>query len=862
MTDRAKELLRQSLQEVQRLRAALQKAESAANEPIAVVSMACRTPGHVVDPEGFAALLDEGRDAITPFPERWDTDTIFDADPEATGKTYTRHGGFLDDIDRFDATFFGIAGREARAMDPQQRLVLEVAWEALERGGFRPKNLRETPTGVFVGSMGSDYGEAPLDDLDGYRLTGRAASVLSGRLAYILGLQGPTMTVDTACSSSLVSIHLACAALRQGECNLALAGGVQTMSTPALFIEFSRLRGLAVDGRCKSFSHGADGVGWAEGCGVLVLKRLTDAQRDHDDIIALIRGSAVNQDGPSQGLTAPNGPSQQRVIRRALKASRLTPNDIDAIEAHGTGTSLGDPIEAGALTEVFGATGQRSTPLWLGSSKSNIGHTCAAAGVLGMIKMILALEHERLPKTLHCDTPSSHINWKDSPLTLLKDAQSWPRNETRIRRAGVSSFGISGTNAHIVLEERPRAPAKPSVTTVSGPLLISARSDEALQQQAGRWAHWLESHPMTPWSDVVGTAAFHREHFEARAVVHGDRQDTLAALRAMAEGRASKGVAHRAAGEPGPVVFVCGGHGSQWPHMGRELFDASDAFRKTIEACDAALAPHVGWSVQSVLRGIDGSDVPPIDRVDVVQPALFAMSLGLAAAWKAWGIRPDAVVGHSVGEIAAAVIAGALSLADGARIVALRGRLIRRVAQGGGMLHIAQPANDVAPRLEAHARKLSIAVINTPSSAVVSGCLGALETLEQALVADGVQSRRVNIAFAAHSPFMDPIVDELREALEDLTPRPTEIPLYSSLSGAVVQGEHLDAAYWCRNVRDPVRFGETAAALAHDDFGVFIELGGHPVLSEPLQHAVKHRPETVVVASARRNRGGLDALHT
>ncbi|MEO1337936.1 MAG: acyltransferase domain-containing protein, partial [Myxococcota bacterium] len=336
----------------------------------------------------------------------------------------------------------------------------------------------------------------------------------------------------------------------------------------------------------------------------------------------------------------------------------------------------------------------------------------------------------------------------------------------------------------------------------------------------------------------------------------------VAALRAMAEGRASKGVAHRAAGEPGPVVFVCGGHGSQWPHMGRELFDASDAFRKTIEACDAALAPHVGWSVQSVLRGIDGPDVPPIDRVDVVQPALFAMSLGLAAAWKAWGIRPDAVVGHSVGEIAAAVIAGALSLADGARIVALRGRLIRRVAQGGGMLHIAQPANDVAPRLEAHARKLSIAVINTPSSAVVSGCLGALETLEQALVADGVQSRRVNIAFAAHSPFMDPIVDELREALEDLTPRPTEIPLYSSLSGAVVQGEHLDAAYWCRNVRDPVRFGETAAALAHDDFGVFIELGGHPVLSEPLQHAVKHRPETVVVASARRNRGGLDALHT
>ncbi|MEM7675165.1 MAG: type I polyketide synthase, partial [Myxococcota bacterium] len=723
MTDRATELLRQSLQEVQRLRTALKKAEATASEPIAIISMACRTPGHVVDPEGFAALLDEGRDAITPFPDRWDADAIFDPNPDATGKTYTRHGGFLDNIESFDAAFFGIAGREARAMDPQQRLVLEVAWEALERGGVRPRNLRETATGVFVGSMGSDYGEAPLDDLDGYRLTGRAASVLSGRLAYVLGLQGPTMTVDTACSSSLVSIHLACAALRQRECDLALAGGVQTMSTPALFIEFSRLRGLATDGRCKSFSQEADGVGWAEGCGMLILKRLTDAQRDGDRILALIRGSAVNQDGPSQGLTAPNGPSQQRVIRGALAAGQLAPKDIDAIEAHGTGTTLGDPIEAGALAEVFGASEDRSMPLWLGSSKSNIGHTCAAAGVLGTIKMILALENERLPKTLHCERPSTRIGWTDSPLALLTTAQPWPRNGARVRRAGVSSFGISGTNAHIVLEEAPHADIASSTNSASGPLLLSARTDDALYKQAHRWANWLESNPQSSWTEVIGTAAFHREHFESRAVIHGERNSAVASLHKLAEGRTTAETTLRRAEEPGPVVFVCGGHGSQWPGMGRELFETSDAFRKTIEACDAALVPHVGWSVQSVLCASEGPDIPPTERVDVVQPTLFAMSLGLAAAWKAWGIHPDAVVGHSVGEIAAAVICGALSLADGARLVAIRGQLIRRVAEGGGMLHVALPEQEVARHLEAHGEKLSIAVINTPNSTVVSGCL-------------------------------------------------------------------------------------------------------------------------------------------
>ncbi|WP_315729239.1 MULTISPECIES: polyketide synthase, partial [unclassified Bradyrhizobium] len=455
----AVDLLRESLLEVQRLRSALNKAK-ASSEPIAILAMSCRTPGGVVDPEGYWALLREGRDAVGPFPERWDSDALFDPDPEAKGKSYAREGGFLREVDQFDSGFFEISPREAVAMDPQQRLILEVAWEALERAGLRLDTLNESTTGVYLGSMGCDYGPsfaASPEALTGYVGTGQAGSVLSGRVSYALGLQGPAMTVDTACSSSLVALHLACAGLRQGECDLALTGGVQVMSTPGFFVEFSRLRGLAPDGRCKSFSAAANGVGWAEGCGVLVLKRLSDAKRDGDRVLAVIRGSAVNQDGRSQGLTAPNGPSQQRVIRRALSVSGLAANDIDAIEAHGTGTTLGDPIEAGALAAVFGPTRQKEKPLYLGSSKSNLGHTSAAAGALGVMKMVLALQHERLPKTLHAETPSEHIAWKGSGLSLLQEARPWPRRAERARIAGISSFGVSGTNAHVVVEEAPAA---------------------------------------------------------------------------------------------------------------------------------------------------------------------------------------------------------------------------------------------------------------------------------------------------------------------------------------------------------------------------------------------------------------------
>ncbi len=517
--------------------------QPAIDEPIAILAMACRTPGGVVDPEGYWALLDEGRDAIGPFPDRWDTEAIYDPDPDAVGKSYAREGGFIEDVECFDAGFFGISPDEALEMDPQQRLVLEVAWEALERAGIPPARLAGSATGVYLGSAGTDYGqgEASLEALDGYSATGKAGSVLSGRLSYVLGLEGPALTVDTACSASLAALHLACTALRQGECDLALVGGVEVMSTPATFVEYSRLRALSPDGRCKAFSAAADGGGAAEGCGVLVLERLSDAQRDGDPVLALVRGSALNQDGRSQGLTAPNGPSQERVIRRALAVSGLTPDDIDAVEAHGTGTTLGDPIEAGALAGVFGATRGAERPLWIGSTKSNLGHTGAAAGVMGVMKMVQSLVHERLPKTLHAERPSEHVAWEGSGLALLQEARPWPRRDARQRRAGVSAFGISGTNAHVVLEEAPcRVPSAPTAAseTPALPLLVSGRDEAALRGQAGRWAAWLEAKAETSWGDVVRTAALHRTHFDAWAAIQASgTAEAAEALRAVAEGR-------------------------------------------------------------------------------------------------------------------------------------------------------------------------------------------------------------------------------------------------------------------------------------------------------------------------------------
>ncbi|MFF5449608.1 type I polyketide synthase, partial [Streptomyces sp. NPDC012888] len=624
------ERLRRAMAAVLQLQKRNAELEGKRSEPVAIVSMACRLPGGIGTPEEFWRVLADGTDTIGPLPDRWDARDLYDPDPTAAGKSYSREGGFLDRIDGFDAAFFGISPREALSMDPQQRLVLEASWEVLERAGIRPESLGGSRTGVYLGAMRSDYetAQADYEILDGYQGTGIAGSVLSGRVSYVLGLQGPAMTVDTACSSSLVALHTAVTALRNDECDLALAGGVTVMTTPGLFVESSRLGAMAPDGRCKSFSARADGGGWSEGVGLVLLKRLSAARRDGDRVLAVIRGTAVNQDGRSQGLTAPNGPAQQRVIRDALAAAGLEPADIDAVEAHGTGTRLGDPIEAGALTEVFGRGRDAGRPLHLGSSKSNIGHTQAAAGVVGVMKMVLALQHGVLPKTLHAEEPSPHIEWEGSGLALLQEARAWERGE-RVRRAGVSSFGLSGTNAHVVIEEAPEPADEPpgtSITTPSAlaPVVLSGTTRTALREQAGRWADWLTEHPDVPLADVAVTAALHRTHFAERAgIVAEDTPALVAALRALAEGLPHADVAEGSAVERGGVVFVFPGQGSEWADMGRELLEQSPAFAEAVRDCDRALAPYLnGRSIETILRT---ADTTHWHRLDVIQPVMFTM---------------------------------------------------------------------------------------------------------------------------------------------------------------------------------------------------------------------------------------------
>ncbi|MET9500024.1 type I polyketide synthase, partial [Streptomyces sp. NPDC006552] len=835
-----------------------------ADEPIAVVSMACRLPGGIATPEAFWELLVSGGDAVGGLPSRWDGLGVYDPDPEAVGKSYAREGGFIEDVEGFDPAFFGISPREAVSMDPQQRLVLETSWEALERAGVRPESLGGSNTGVYLGAMTSDYGHQghDLDALDGYTSTGYAGSVVSGRVSYTLGLQGPAVTVDTACSSSLVALHLAANALRQGECDIALAGGVTVMNTPALFVEFSRLKGMAADGRCKSFSAGADGAGWAEGAGVLVLKRLSVAERDGDRVLAVIRGSAVNQDGRSQGLTAPNGPSQQRVVQAALAASALSPADIDAIEAHGTGTSLGDPIEAGALAEVFGPGRAAERPVWLGSSKSNIGHAQAAAGVVGVIKMVLALEHGVLPKTLHADEPSPLVGWDESGLALVQEAQAWERDVSRPRRAGVSSFGLSGTNAHVIVEEPPVV-AEVGSGEAEGvgpvPVVVSGQSVAAVREQAGRWASWLSERSDVSLPAVAVTAAVRRTHFEHRAsVVASDAEGAAQALEALAAGEAHESVVSGVAERRGKVVFVFPGQGSQWVGMGRDLLASSEVFREAIEACDAALRPLTGWSVREVLAGLDGEH-PPFDRVDVVQPALFAMGVGLAAVWRSLGVEPAAVVGHSQGEVVAAVVCGALSLEQGARVVAGRSRAVLACAGLGGMALVERPVSEVEELLTPYGEALSVAAVNTSGSTIVSGEAEAIEELVKVLQARGVYARKIAVDYASHNAQMDPLLPGLAEEFAGLEPSDTNVAFYSTLTGEVAAGGELDGGYWCRNLREPVRFDRALSRLLADGHSVFVEMSAHPVLAMPLTDASAEHGG-IVVGSLARERGDWTQL--
>ncbi|WP_461012448.1 type I polyketide synthase [Streptomyces capparidis] len=846
-------------------------------EPIAIVGMACRFPGGVASPEDLWRLVSADGDAIGGFPANrgWDLSKLYHPDPGHQGTSYVREGGFLHDADRFDAEFFGISPREALAMDPQQRLLLETSWEVFERAGIDPTSLKGSSTGVFAGISNQDYASGPTsseDGVEGYLSIGNAGSVLSGRVAYTFGLEGPAVTVDTACSSSLVALHLAAQALRQGECSMALAGGVTVLSTPGVFVEFSRQRGLSPDGRCKPFAAAADGTSWSEGVGVLLLERLSDARRNGHRVLAVVRGSAINQDGSSNGLTAPNGPSQQRVIRQALANAGLAPAEIDAVEAHGTGTTLGDPIEAQALLATYGQDRPGDRPLWLGSVKSNIGHTQAAAGVAGVIKMVMGMRHGVLPRTLHVDEPSPHVDWSAGAVELLTEARQWPRGE-RARRAAVSSFGVSGTNAHVILEQAadpersPAAAVSPARDEPSAPTawLLSARTEAAVPEQAARLLAHLRDHPEPRPADVAYSLATTRPALPYRAsVVAADRDGLLHGLAALARGESAPQVVRGAAGPGGKVVFVFPGQGAQWAGMARELLATSEVFRARMEECADALAPFTDWSLLDVLHERPGS--ASLDRVDVVQPALFAVMVSLAALWRSCGVHPDAVIGHSQGEIAAACVAGALSLDDAARVVALRSRALVALAGQGGMMSVPLSPEELEPWLAPWGERLAVAALNGPGTVVLSGEPAALDGLLAELTAADIRARRVPVDYASHSPQVEAIRERLLDLLAPIAPVTAEVPFHSTVTGTRIDTARLDAEYWYTNLRQTVRFAAAARDLLDHGHRVFIEVSPHPVLVPGLRELLDTAEEPagggVVVGSLRRDQGGLDRFLT
>ncbi|MEV0321971.1 SDR family NAD(P)-dependent oxidoreductase [Streptomyces sp. NPDC050659] len=817
-----------------------------ADDPIAVVSMACRFPGGVTTPEELWQLVLDEKDVISGFPVNrgWPLDSLFDGDPDRAGRSYTRKGGFLHDADEFDAEFFGISPREALGMDPQQRLVLETVWEALERAGVDPAELRDSSTGVYLGALAQDYGprlhEAD-DTAGGYLLTGNFTSVLSGRVAYTFGLAGPAVTVDTACSSSLVSLHLAAQALRAGDCELAVAGGVTVMSSPGMFVEFSRQRGLSPDGRCKAFAEGADGTGWAEGVGVLLLERLSDARRNGHEVLALVRGSAINQDGASNGLAAPSGLAQERVIHEALASAGLAAADVDAVEAHGTGTRLGDPIEAGALLATYGQGREPGLPLYLGSLKSNIGHAQAAAGVGGVIKTVFAMRHGTLPRSLHLDEPTSHVDWSDGAVHLLAEARPWPETG-RPRRAAVSSFGISGTNAHVVLEQAPQEPAAPPAPDGDGaprPWLLSGRTEEALRAQAARLRDFVAADPGLRPADVgLALASAPARFARTAAVVARDRGGFLDGLAALAQDAPSADVVRgpevaSVAPAKARTAFLFTGQGSQRPGMGRELYETEPVFAAAFDDVCAQLDAHLPMPLKDVVFAEEGSaDAALLDETRYTQPALFAIEVALFRLLEHHGITPDHLLGHSLGEITAAHVAGVLDLTDACTLVAHRARLMQTAPTGGTMTAIQATEEEIRPTLLPYNGLLDLAAVNGPTSVVITGDTHAATQLTEIWMAKGRKTTNLKVSHAFHSPHMDGILDEFRHITTQLTYHPPRIPIISNLTGHTATTEQLtDPNYWVRQLRSTVRFADGIRALRDDDVTVYVELGPAPVLA-------------------------------
>ena len=834
-------------------------ARAPCDEPIAVIGLACRFPG-APDAPAYWRLLRDGRDAVGEVPaDRFDVGAVFDPDPAAPGKAVTRRGGFLEGVDRFDAAFFGVSPREAAQVDPQQRIMLELSFAALEDAGQPLASLRNSRTGVYVGAMWTDYARlasTALEGIEQHTATGQDTCVISGRISYALGLRGPSMTVNTACSSSLVAVHLACKSLRDGECALALAGGVSLMLTPHILVEMSKFGGLSPDGRCKAFDARADGYVRAEGAGVVVLKPLARALADGDAVYCVIVGSAVNNDGACDGLTVPDREAQEMVLREACARAGVDPRRVHYVEAHGTGTAAGDPVEASALGAVYGAGRAPERPLVIGSVKTNIGHPEPAAGVAGLIKVALALHHRQIPASLHFERPHPSLDFEALGLSVGRALTSWPHPEER-PLAGVSAFGFSGTNCHVVVEGHAPA-AAPDPPEEAELLLLSARGPAALRDLAERTARFLDEDAGASLHDLCFTAALRRTHHDHRlALVARSTADAREQLAAHFAGAAPPGlVSGRAAGRR-PRVFVFPGQGGQWCGMGRRLLETSAAFRATVERCDAAMAPTLGWSMVDELR----AGAPTRDTVDVIQPVLFVFQVALAAAFGALGVAPAAVLGHSMGESAASAVSGALAVEDAARIIAVRSRLMRRFSGRGAMLHAELPEAQARAAIAPWADRLSVGVVNGPRAAVLSGDVAAVAELEAALAARGVFTRRIKVDVAAHSPQMDEIADELAAALAGLVPRPSAIPYYSTVTGDQLDGARLDAAYWMRNLREPVRFLDAARrVLAKGDVD-FVEISPHPALASALGDALREsRRAGVVVSPLRRGDDEAAAL--
>ncbi|AGC45623.1 polyketide synthase [Myxococcus stipitatus DSM 14675] len=855
-------LLKNSLLKIEALEARLAKQEATKAEPVAVVGMACRFPGEAHAPDSLWRLLRDGVDAVRKIPaERWPAEAIPGENPAV------RWAGLLDSVDGFDASFFEVSPREAASLDPQQRLLLEVAWEAMEDAGLRPERLAKSQTGVFLGLSSTDYRQRVngkgIDGVETYDLTGTLLSTAAGRLSYVFGFQGPCLSIDTACSSSLVAVHEAVQSLRRGESEVALTGGANLILDPMNSAMLGRMQALSPDGRCKTFDAAANGFVRGEGCGIVVLKRLSDAERDGDRIWALIKGSAINQDGRSTGLTAPNVLAQQALLRQALADAKVAPSDIGYVESHGTGTSLGDPIEFEALREVLGQPRPDGSTCAIGALKTNLGHLEAAAGVAGLIKAVLVLRREAIPRNLNFRSINPRISLSGTPFVFPTRELPWPRG-TKPRRAGVSAFGLSGTNAHVVLEEAPAAPrpVAPAARDSAVLLPLSAKTPAALRAQANQWAEHLSTDGAESLADHLYTASVRRGHHPHRLAVLGHSREALSSQLRAFLAREPQDPAQ--VEEPGPrtrkAVFVFPGQGGQWQGMGRRLLEEERVFREAIEACDRAIRPHVDWSLLEVLRG-EGTRAA-LEDVDVIQPSVFAMQVGLAALWRSWGVEPHAVVGHSLGEVAAAHVAGALSLEDAARIICVRSRLVKRARGQGGMAVVELSADEAREALRGYEGRLAVGAVNGPRARVLSGEREALAEVLARLEKAGVFCRWVKVDYASHSPQMEPLRAELLRLLADVRPVRERVPLYSTVTGKRNE-ELLTAEYWERNLREPVRFWDVIEQLGAEGHETFLEINAHPVLLPSIEEGLRERCASLaVLPSLRRDEGGRERLLT